>query len=199
MDFEELTEERPLQEEPKKNRSGWGSFLLETLQTIILAIVLYFLIDTVVARVRVENISMLPTLQPGEFILVDKISYRFKEMKHGDIIVFHYPQNPREDYIKRLIGLPGDTVQIQEGSVFVNGVKLIEGYLSAPPMYDGEWIVPENALFVLGDNRNQSSDSHSWGYVPAENLVGKAFLVYWPLNELKLLTQPDVVLAASDR
>jgi signal peptidase I len=184
--------------EPKKETgSGWVSFLLETLQTIVLAIVLYFLIDTVIARVRVENISMLPTLQPGEFILVDKISYHFKEADIGDIVVFHYPQNPREDYIKRVIGLPGDHVKISNQHVFVNDRMLTEAYLAAEPTYEGEWDVPEDAIFVLGDNRNQSSDSHSWGFVPKENLIGKALLIYWPLGELKLLTQPDVVIAAA--
>lgn len=180
----------------KKPGSGWGSFLLETLQTIVLAIVLYFLIDTVVARVRVENISMLPTLQPGEFLLVDKVSYHFKEANYGDIVVFHYPQNPREDYIKRVIGLPGDHVKVENQRVIVNGYELEEAYVAAAPNYEGEWEVPQDAIFVLGDNRNQSSDSHSWGFVPKENLIGKAILIYWPIGELKLLTQPDVVMAA---
>lgn len=186
-----------IQPEEKKGAGfGWGSFLLETLQTIVLAIVLYFLIDTVIARVRVENISMLPTLQPGEFLLVDKITYRFKEAKHGDIVIFHFPQNPREDYIKRVIGLPGDVVEVMDEKVFVNGYELDEPYLSAAPLYEGEWEVPDETVFVLGDNRNQSSDSHSWGFVPKQNLVGRALVVYWPIGELKLLTQPDVVIAA---
>lgn len=182
---------------PPEARSSWGSFLLETLQTIILAVVLYFLIDTVIARVRVENLSMQPTLQPGEFLLVNKFAYRFGTAKHGDIIVFHFPQNPKEDYIKRVIGLPGDTVVIQNGVVSVNGTALTEPYISAPPTYSGEWQVPENAYFVLGDNRNQSSDSHSWGFVPSANIVGKALLVYWPLGDLKILSSADIVLAAN--
>ncbi len=196
MDTLGLSESKASIEEEKKTGSGWGSFLLETLQTIVLAIVLYFLIDTVVARVRVDNISMLPTLQPGEFLLVDRISYRFKELNHGDIVIFHFPQNPSEDYIKRLIGLPGDTVKIANGEVYVNGHQLTEPYLSGAPDYEGEWVVPEGAFFVLGDNRNQSSDSHSWGFVPKENLIGKALVVYWPIKEMKVLTRPDLVNAA---
>jgi signal peptidase I len=180
-----------------EGRSTWGSFLLETLQTIILAVVLYFLIDTVIARVRVENLSMLPTLQPGQFLLVNKFAYRFGEAKRGDIIVFHFPQDPREDYIKRLIGLPGDTIIVENGIVSVNGQSLTEPYISAPPTYLGEWKVPENAYFVLGDNRNQSSDSHSWGFVPSANVVGKALLVYWPIGDLKILNSADTVLAAN--
>jgi len=183
---------------PKRSGPGLAAFLLETLQTIVLAIVLYFLIDTVVARVRVDNISMLPTLQPGEFLLVDRISYRFKELEVGDIVVFHYPQNPREDYIKRIIGLPGDHVKVAMGKVYVNDQELTEPYLNAITAYEGDWDVPENAFFVLGDNRNQSFDSHSWGFVPKENLIGKALVIYWPVNEIKLLTQPNIVNAASN-
>jgi signal peptidase I len=180
-----------------ETRSSWGSFLLETLQTIILAVVLYFLIDTVIARVRVENFSMLPTLQPGQFILVNKFAYRFGESKRGDIIVFHYPQDPREDYIKRVIGLPGDIIKVENGKVFVNGHSIEELYIANPPTYSGEWDVPEGAYFVLGDNRNQSSDSHSWGFVPAANIVGKALVIYWPIGELKILSAPEAVRAAN--
>jgi signal peptidase I len=182
----------------KKPRSGWRSFLVETLQTIVLAIVMYFLIDTVVARVRVDNISMIPTLQPGEFVLVNKISYRLSDVKRGDIIVFHYPLNPQEDYIKRVIGLPGDDVNITNGQLFVNGQEINESYISVTMVSEGDWVVPQDALFVMGDNRNQSSDSRAWGFVPMENLVGKAMVIYWPLDEFRVLSHPDVVNAANN-
>jgi signal peptidase I len=182
--------------ETPHSKITFGRFMLETIQTILLAVVLYFLIDTVIARVRVENISMEPTLQPGEFILVNKVSYRLGEIQRGDIIVFHYPQNPVEDYIKRVIGLPGDTVSVHGDQVFVNDTLLDEPYIAAEPKYDGVWKVPAGNLFVLGDNRNQSSDSHSWGFVPLENVVGKALVVYWPIPEMKVLNHPLVVKAA---
>lgn len=191
------TIETPPEPEVQHTRSAWISFLLETIQTIVLAVALYFLIDSVVARVRVENISMEPTLMPGEFILVNKLAYRMGEFSRGDIIVFHYPPNPQEDYIKRVIGIPGDEVRIGNQSVLVNGYELEEPYISAEPQYDGTWKVPPGFLFVLGDNRNQSSDSHSWGFVPVENVVGKALVVYWPFSELKLLSQPMTVNAAN--
>lgn len=175
---------------------GWGRFVLEIIQTILLALVLYLAIDTVVARVRVDKVSMEPTLQPGEFILVNKLAYRFAQIEHGDIIVFHYPLNPREDYIKRVIGLPGDTVTVRDGKVYVNQQELNEPYIAAPPAYQGEWVVPEGNVFVLGDNRNQSSDSHSWGFVPIANVVGRAMVVYWPLDDLRVLNEPFVVSAA---
>ena len=174
-----------------------SSFLLETFQTILLALVLYFLIDSVVARVRVENISMKPTLIPDEFVLVNKLAYRFGELKRGDIIVFHFPQNPQEDYIKRVIGLPGDMVEVKDSSVFVNGTRLNEDYIAAPPSYAGSWKIPEGSIFVLGDNRNQSSDSHQWGYVPMANIVGKAMLIYWPFDKARILDHPLVVNAAN--
>jgi len=183
---------------PPPNRAVWIRFLLETLQTVILAVVLYFIIDSVVARVRVENISMEPTLQPGEFVLVNKIVYRFGEVRHGDIIVFHFPQNPAEDYIKRIIGVAGDTVVIKNQQVFINNQVIEENYTAAPPDYNGQWVVPADSLFVLGDNRNQSSDSHSWGFVPMKLVVGKAEVIYWPFNEVKSLNQPFVVKAANN-
>ncbi len=174
-------------------KSKVKSFLIEMSQTLILALVFYFLIDSFFPRVRVENISMKPTLQPGELLLVNKLAYRFGEPGHGDVVIFHYPGNPQEDYIKRVIGVPGDEILIQDGKVMVNGTELTEPYISAPPAYRGSWMVPEDQIFVLGDNRNQSSDSHSWGFVPIENLVGKALVVYWPVDQIKTLTYPQIV------
>jgi len=171
-------------------------FLIEIVQTVVLAAVLYFLIDAVVARVRVENISMEPTLMPGEFLLVNKLAYRLGTPQRGDIIIFHYPGDPSQDYIKRLIGLPGDDVRVQGGKVSVNGQTLTETYISAPPDYQGDWTVPANSLFVLGDNRNSSSDSHSWGYVPVNYVIGRAIFVYWPFNAVKSLNRPVIMSAA---
>lgn len=179
----------------KKTRPAWVVFAFELLQTIVMALVLYFLIDSVVARVRVDNISMQPTLQPGNFILVNKLAYRLDKPDYGDVVIFHFPLNPQEDYIKRIIGLPGDTVRVDDGMVFVNGQPLRESYISDEPLYSNEWQVPERHIFVLGDNRNQSSDSHSWGFVPMENVIGKALVVYWPLEEIKTLSEPIVVRA----
>jgi signal peptidase I len=162
-----------------------------------MAVILYFLIDTVVGRVRVENISMQPTLHEGEFVLVNKLAYRLGDFQRGDVIVFHYPRNPSEDYIKRVIGLPGDTVSVENGQVMVNGLVLGEPYIASPPQYSSSWKVPEGQIFVLGDNRNQSSDSHSWGFVPVSNVVGRALIIYWPLGELKILNEVPTVSAAN--
>ena len=182
----------------RKKRPVWVTFTWEIVQTLLMAVVLYFLIDTVVGRVRVENISMQPTLHEGQFILVNKLAYRLGDYRRGDVVVFHYPINPEEDYIKRLIGLPGDTITIQDGRVYVNDTVLEEPYIAAPPEYSNTWHVPDGQLFVLGDNRNQSSDSHQWGFVPVDYVVGKALVIYWPLEELRILNQVPGVRAAND-
>ncbi|MEN6408257.1 MAG: signal peptidase I [Anaerolineaceae bacterium] len=183
-------------EERKKNRSGCVSFAIDTLETVLLALVLFFAINAVSARVRVDNISMQPTLKAGEFLLLNRLAYRTGEPVVGDIVVFHYPGDPKEDYIKRVIGTPGDQVDIANGKVRVNGQELTEPYIAEAPMYAGTWTVPEDSLFVLGDNRNQSSDSHSWGFVPMKNVVGKALLIYWPPSQMRILSHTQEVQAA---
>jgi len=141
---------------------------------------------------------MEPTLYQGNFLLVSKLAYKWGTMHTGDIIVFHHNENGRnEDYIKRLIGVPGDTVRVEQGIVYVNGQALDEPYIMAKPNYEGTWVVPEDSVFVLGDNRNDSSDSHDWGFVPDTAIVGKAVLVYWPFNEFRTLSHPLMVGAAA--
>ena len=165
---------------PAEEKMNWGRFLLDIFETLALAVVLFLGINTVSARVRVDGFSMIPTLKDGEFVLVSKVNYRFGSVERGDIIVFHFPMDPQQELIKRVIGLPGDKVRVQNGSVSVNGQVLSEPYIAAAPAYSGEWLVPEGQLFVLGDNRNDSSDSHSWGFLPLEKVVGKAVVIYWP-------------------
>ena len=135
---------------------------------------------------------MVPTLQNGEFVLVNRLAYRMGAPQRGDIIVFHFPVDPTsQDLIKRVIGLPGDRIAVSNGIVSVNGQKLIEPYIAAAPIYDGAWQIPANNLFVLGDNRNDSSDSHSWGMLPLNEIVGKAVFIYWPFPEWKLIDHYD--------
>ncbi len=189
------TAPQPEPTQTERQRPAWIGFLWEVVQTLIMAVVLYFLIDTVVGRVRVENISMQPTLHEGEFILVNKLAYKLGDFQRGDIIVFHH--DPTEDYIKRVIGLPGDTVEVKDNHVYINGQMLTESYIAAPPHYTGSWKVPDGQLFVLGDNRNQSSDSHQWGFVPQGTVVGRALVIYWPLQNLQVLNQVPTVAAAS--
>ena len=157
-----------------------GRFALDIVETLALAVLLFLGINAISARVRVDGTSMRPTLEDGEFVLVNRLAYRFGEVQRGDIIVFHYPQNPRDELIKRVIGLPADEVLVSQGGVSINGVKLDEPYIAAAPDYAGTWRVPADFLFVLGDNRNNSSDSPEWGMLPTQNVIGRALLVYWP-------------------
>lgn len=178
------------------SKNTFSELLSEAIKTILLALVLYLAISAVTDRVRVENISMQPTLYEGELLVVNKLAYQFGEPHRGDIIVFHHNTEPPEDYIKRVIGLPGDTVTIQSGQVTINGQVVNEPYIASLPAYDGSWQVPQGMLFVLGDNRNRSSDSHVWGFVPQEAVVGRAVIIYWPLTSIRLLSHDDIVRAA---
>ncbi len=187
--------EEKITEPEKKPSNSIRRFLLELLETVVLAVILYFGIDAIIARVRVENISMEPTLVPGEFLMVNKLAYKFGLPKYGDIIVFHY--DPTEDFIKRVIGLPGDTVEVKGGVVYVNNQAFTEPYINEPPDYTGTWSVPADSLFVLGDNRRNSSDSHVWGFVAMKEVIGKAIVIYWPLKDARLI-KPALVVSASN-
>lgn len=173
------TQTEPVQVEDQE-QINWKRFFIDTFQTIFMAIVLFVGINAVSARVRVDGVSMQPTLENGEFILVNKISYQWSEIERGDIVVFDFPLNMDEELIKRVIGLPGDKVVVQNNQVFVNDHLLNEPYIAQAPMYSGEWVVTDGKIFVLGDNRNNSNDSKDWGLLPIENVVGKAAVIYWP-------------------
>lgn len=179
-----------------EKRGSLRRFLLDVVETLALSLILFLGINAISARIRVESISMQPTLYAGDFIIVNKLAYRLGEPGRGDIIIFHYPPDPnREPYIKRVIGLPGDTIRVSSGDVFVGDVLLDEPYISDSPDYDGTWEVPGDSLFVLGDNRNSSSDSHSWGMVPLDNVIGKAEIVYWPPTDWQLLNEATAAAA----
>jgi len=171
-------------------------FLLDVFETVLLSLLLFWGINTISARIRIESVSMQPTLYEGNFVIVNKLAYKLGEPSRGDVIIFHYPPDPnREPYIKRVIGLPGDIVRVADGKVFINDQPVREPYISAPPRYEGTYTVPVGELFVLGDNRNSSSDSHSWGMVPLQNVIGKAEVVYWPPEQWKFLNQVTAAAA----
>lgn len=191
--MENLNQE-PLAEEvkPAEEPTNWKRFFLDIVETLVLAVVLFVGINAVSARVRVDGFSMRPTLEDGEFVLVSKLSYTFGEFERGDIIVFHFPLNPEEELVKRIIGLPGDHIIVRDNQVYLNGQLLSENYIAQAPLYSGEWTVAEGQLFVLGDNRNNSNDSKDWGLLPQENVVGKAVLIYWPPPMWDVLDHPEV-------
>ena len=182
--------------DPRERRSGALRFILDIVETLILSVVLFAVINAVSARIRVDGASMQPTLETGEFVIVNKLAYMLGKVQVGDVIVFHFPRDPEQEYIKRVIGLPGDRVTVQDGIVSVNGQPLNEDYIAAPPAYESTWKVPADSLFVLGDNRNNSSDSHNWGPVPLDYVVGKAVFVYWPPTRWGMLEEPSTAIAA---
>ncbi len=170
----------PEASQPPRKRSGCFRFLIDVLETLVLSVVLFVGINAISARIRVDGDSMVPTLANGEYIIISRLSYRFGTPQRGDIIVFHPPLSPQEEYIKRIIGLPGDEVRIEQGQIYINGQHLSESYIHQQWVSNGSWRVPAGQVFVLGDNRNNSQDSRSWGTVSMDAVVGKAILVYWP-------------------
>lgn len=172
----------------KGNLSPKKKFL-ELLEILVFAFLLsWCLRSTVVEASTIPTPSMSPTIQVNDRVLVDKMYYKFSGINRGDIIVFNPPKNldnPTGDpWIKRVIGLSGDTIEIKDSKVFVNGEALTEPYEMAKPNYNyGPTKVPVDSYFVLGDNRNHSLDSHIWGVLPAKNIIGRALFKYWPLND----------------
>lgn len=162
----------------------------DVIETVVLTVLMFVVISSAVQNYYVDGVSMESTLHNSERILVDKWSYLFHPPQRGDIIVFAAPPSPSEDYVKRIIALPGDVLTIHNTTVIVDGVTLNESYVQPgrqgnPYFYKQitNVIVPQNDYFVMGDNRAQSSDSRDWGFVPRNNIVGRAVLVYWPLGE----------------
>jgi signal peptidase I len=160
----------------------------EIVETIALTLIIFLVIRFAIQSYRVSGPSMLPGLQTDDYVLVNKIAYLFHAPERGDVIVFHYPLDTSEDFIKRVIGLPGDTVSLDNKTVQVDGVALHEPYISEAYNPSGKTIkVPMDEYFVLGDNRPLSDDSRDWGFVPKADLVGKAVIVYWPLSNWELI------------
>jgi len=177
---------------PVKQRSLLGTILYwarDLLLSVILAIVVILFLYQ---PVKVEGTSMEPTLVNNERIFINKFIYRFHlgEIEHGDMIVFWYPYDPSKSYIKRVIGTPGDTVEIDQGTVILNGKRLAESYVP-PEFRDSTSMlatkVPPEEYFVLGDHRSSSNDSRSWGMVQRRFIYGKAVFVYWPLDKMGVL------------
>ncbi|MDX1616976.1 MAG: signal peptidase I [Candidatus Promineifilaceae bacterium] len=169
--------------------------ILELVETALLTLFIFLIVNTVTGRFRIEGFSMLPTLEEGEYVIINKLSYYLDEPERGDIIVLHFPNDRNRDFIKRVIGLPGDHIDIHDGQVRINGVLLNEPYINSPPNYSGTWDVPGGQYFVLGDNRNNSSDSHNWQFLPQEDIVGKAWLIYWGPDDWGLVPHYDHMLS----
>ena len=197
--------------EAARRRNAWARTRrigLEIVQTLLLAVIIFFAVRGVAQNFRVEGSSMEPGLHDGQYLLVNKAVYFkinlatlakyipfidpgdsperfiFSSPKRGDVVVFRFPGDTSRDFIKRIIAVPGDTVEIRGGIVYVNAQALNEDYITNSGRYDYDLTtVPPEHYFVLGDNRNNSFDSHLWGLLPLENIIGKAMITYWPLGE----------------
>ncbi|MGB3536296.1 MAG: signal peptidase I [Microcoleaceae cyanobacterium] len=171
---------------PPEPENPW----VEGFKTIGLSIILALGIRTFVAEARyIPSGSMLPTLEINDRLIIDKLGYKFSDPQRGDVVVFSptdaLKQQYKDAFIKRIIGLPGETVEVNNGRVIVDGETIAENYIAEEPQYDwGPQTVPENSYLVLGDNRNNSFDSHSWGFVPYDNIIGRAVVRFWPLDRL---------------
>lgn len=171
------------------------SFLRDTLEIVFLALVLYVVIQYAVQTVHVLGSSMSATLHDNDLLVASKISYKLHPPQRGDIIVFKPPNEDSRDFIKRVIALPGDRIRITNAVVYINGQVLHEPYLPEPWTYNNNWpadgqdkLVPTDQYFVMGDNRNHSSDSRSFGFVELDAILGKAEVRIWPINQAGLLT-----------
>lgn len=173
---------------------AWGLFK-DTVQVVVFAIVLTFILRSYVFETRtIPSLSMYPTLQVGDKLFVDKIVFKFNKVKHHDIVTFNPPpealtgENVASPWIKRVIGMPGDKIQVTDGKLFVNDKAQVEPYIAEKLNYNyGPVVVPDGTIFVMGDNRNNSNDSHFWGFLPKENIQGRAFFRYWPPSRIGLI------------
>lgn len=179
-----------------EDSQGWLNRLWSSqrsnIQTVAIALLLSIFIRLFVAEPRfIPSDSMVPTLAVGDRLVVEKVSYHFHPPAMGDIIVFHPPDilkqlfgyETSQAFIKRVIGIPGDQIKVEDGQVYVNGDPIKEPYIAAPPNYVLKPVeVPEHTYFVMGDNRNNSNDSHVWGFLPEQNIIGRAFFCFWPFE-----------------
>lgn len=179
-----------------KKDNAW----IEGIKTVGLSLFLAFGIRTFVAEARyIPSGSMEPTLQVNDRLIIDKISYDFTSPNRGDIVVFNptntlKAENYHEAFIKRVIGLPGEKVEVKNGFVYINNSPLKENYIKARPDYQwGPVTVPANSYLVLGDNRNNSYDSHYWGFVPRNKIIGRAIFRFFPFNHIGELNQPTYI------
>ena len=167
-------------------RSLWGWMLNLTLAVVIAFCLVLFVFEPV----RVEGYSMMPRLHNNERLFIDKVAFDFEPVRRGDVVVFHYPRDPSQSFIKRVVGLPGDHVVIWGGAVYVNRKRLVEPYVPAGFQDYADYpevTVPAHEYYVLGDHRNSSNDSRFWGCLPVKDIFGRAVFAYWPMAEVGLV------------
>jgi signal peptidase I len=183
--YKPVLEEIPRPEDRGTNIKG---VVREIVETIALALVIFLLVRLAAQNFRIEGSSMEPNLHNGQFLIVNKLVYYLHPPERGDVIVFQAPDSPRKDYIKRVVGLPGEEVEIVDGQVFVNGLRLEESYIAEPGSRSwGPEVVGDFEYLVLGDNRRNSRDSTNWGMLDGNAIIGKGWICYWPPQDFGLV------------
>ena len=169
-------------------------FIREIVETITYTLLILFIIRFAVQSFRTNGQSMEPNFHNNEYVLVNKVAYLFQQPQRGDVVVFHYPFDIHKDFIKRLVGLPGDTIHVTNTNVIINGQTIREPYIRVPFNFEvNAWKLGPDQFFVMGDNRDNSLDSRTWGPLDRSYIIGKVVVAYWPMNYLGLInTYPSV-------
>lgn len=174
------------------------NMLRDIIETMVLVAVAFLVVNALIGRFRIEQVSMLPNLHEGEYVIVDKVSYAFRQPERGEIVVLKNPSPSQPDLIKRIIGLPGETIDVHGGSVYINGRPLAEPYIAQPIAADSAATqLQAGQYFVMGDNRNNSEDSRRFGPRPINDIVGRAWIIYWPPPDWQILARPTYAAPAA--
>lgn len=180
-----------------------GDFFLDILEVFVTSFAIFLFVYLLVLQPhKINGNSMEPNFHDGQYLLTDKLTYRFREPQRGDVVVFEPPVNKEEEYIKRIIGLPGEAISVKDGHFYINGVSLSEDYIPADIYTKGksflpnnsEKIIPQGSYFVSGDNREYSSDSRYWGFITKDKITGKAWLIYWPPKDVGFIKEGEYSL-----
>ena len=188
----------PPAEAPATSGPQHPNLLRDLIETMVLVAIAFLVVNALIGRFRIEQVSMQPNLHEGEYVIVDKVSYALRQPERGEIVVLKNPNPGQPDLIKRVIGLPGETIDVRGGQAYVNGQPLTEPYIRQPMASD----FPATQLqagqyFVMGDNRNNSEDSRIFGARPAGDIVGRAWIIYWPPSDWQILSRPSYAASAT--
>ncbi len=177
-------------------KSTESKLFRDIVETMLLVAISFLFVNALIGRFRIEQVSMEPNLHDGEYVIVDKVSYTLRPPDRGEIIVLKSPTPGAPDLIKRVIGLPGETIEVRDGRVFVNGTPLDEPYINGPiDKTTPPQQIEAGHYFVMGDNRNNSADSRMFGARPENDIVGRAWIIYWPPDDWQVLTRPTYAAA----